>query len=313
MIYKKKDTIKDAAMVSGMTNKAALFFGVLLTIYCFFTESHLSPNGTPETNPALIFYKKSFFVYWAIAYGFFVYATILPIIRVRKHPYGNWLFLISVIIYVAVAVLLLLIASYKLGVGLNAFLAAATPPLALIFAVLTLFIQLQVSSNNTRKNHALNSLLQMRDSEAYNKSAESVKSFLAEHGLSQFKQEHVNIYVDRSKKKGEATNSEKEVIEAISAMLYALNYFEFLAVGVKSDSLDGELIYNTMAGIFEQKLFESEHLLNAVRKKQPKAFFCYLNTINQWRSRWDFENNKIKDISSVAVIVNSKVKELRST
>jgi len=313
LIYKWTDTIKDAVKLSGMTNKAAFIFGVFLTLYCFFAESAISPNGVKETNPTLAFYKNSFYIHWTVAYCLYIYATILPTIRVRRHPYGNRLFITSIVIYVIVGLILLLLASYKLGVGFNAFLASATPPIAVVVAILTLFIQLQVSSNNSRKNHALTSLLQMRDSDSYNKSAEAVKSFLAEHGLSKFTAEHINTYIDRSKKKGSATEAEKEVIEAVSSMLYALNYFEFLAVGVKSNALDGELIYNTMAGVFEQKLYEGEHLLNAVRKKQPKAFYCYLDTVEKWRPRWDFENSKVKTDSENPVIINPTVKRKKES
>ena len=68
-----------------------------------------------------------------------------------------------------------------------------------------------------------------------------------------------------------------------------------------------------MAGVFEQKLYEGEHLLNAVRKKQPKAFYCYLDTVEKWRPRWDFENSKVKTDSENPVIINPTVKRKKES
>lgn len=125
---------------------------------------------------------------------------------------------------------------------------------------------------NSRRSHSIQTLMSSRLSEAY-----------ANHSNHATK-----VYTSLKEKHGEAYNlrlqdySELDPLER-NAIIYQLNYFEFIAVGIRYGDLDENLIKNTLKSIINTNCVFFQ---NIIKDKQSKSSSLYehLTALNE---RWN--------------------------
>lgn len=98
-------------------------------------------------------------------------------------------------------------------------------------AVIGWIVGAYISTNNLRKQHTVNVLLNYHHSDIFRKAAEEFQSGYPD---------------DTKMTKEDLTNSDKE--NANEAARYLLNHMEFIAAGIKTRDLNSELLYNTIRG-----------------------------------------------------------------
>lgn len=113
----------------------------------------------------------------------------------------------------------------------NKWLAFAAAATALIAALISARISLQ----NTIKQHTINTLLQMRLSDAYMSRAERVtQRYFGQKG---------NYYLTDA----ECDNPPPEAV--ISDVIYILNYLEYIASAIRGGDLDEDLVRESLRGM----------------------------------------------------------------
>lgn len=125
---------------------------------------------------------------------------------------------------------------------------------------------------NSRRSHSIQTLMSSRLSEAY-----------ANHSNHATK-----VYTSLKEKHGEAYNlslqdySELEQLER-NAIIYQLNYFEFIAVGIRYGDLDENLIKNTLKSIINTNCVFFQNIIKDKQSKSP-SLYEHLTALNK---RWN--------------------------
>lgn len=125
---------------------------------------------------------------------------------------------------------------------------------------------------NSRRSHSIQTLMSSRLSEAY-----------ANHSNYATK-----VFTSLKEKHGEAYNlslqdySELEQLER-NAIIYQLNYFEFIAVGIRYGDLDENLIKNTLKSIINTNCVFFQNIIKDKQSKSP-SLYEHLTALNE---RWN--------------------------
>lgn len=125
---------------------------------------------------------------------------------------------------------------------------------------------------NSRRSHSIQTLMSSRLSEAY-----------ANHSNHATK-----VYTTLKEKHGETYNLSLEDYNLIdplerNAIIYQLNYFEFIAVGIRYGDLDENLIKNTLKSIINTNCVFFQ---NIIKDKQSKSSSLYEHLI-ALNERWN--------------------------
>lgn len=89
----------------------------------------------------------------------------------------------------------------------------------------------------------------------------------------------------------EVDQVDKERVEAIAALRYMLNYFEFMAVGIKAGDLDEDLLYDTISTSVVSIYERCQPMIDYVRGPlpagggQPLAFIAMEALVYRWTIR----------------------------
>lgn len=127
---------------------------------------------------------------------------------------------------------------------------------------------------NSRRSHSIQTLMSSRLSEAYANHSNYATSVFTSH--KQKYGESYNLTIEHFDK---LTQAEK------NAIIYQLNYFEFIAVGIRYGDLDENLIKNTLKTIINTNCV---FFGNIIKDKQAKSTSVYEHLIalnNRWNTR----------------------------
>jgi hypothetical protein len=250
------------------------------------------------TNPALSLEQTG--MLWVASYTalcvFFSRPLILAACSGHQH-------LLTVCLWSFVLVFLLVLLSYysfyafvppSLAQHYGKFLNIVPVFVAIWAAALGWFVHFRLSTKAHRTNNAFQICMEMRKSGEYLKRAEMV-SLHFPSGTSSIPQAYHPHFPADSLQKAKALNPAQplavEMAEALQALRYQLNYFEFMAVGIKAGDLDEELLYNSIS-VQVVKLFErSSGLILYINADAPagagqRLAFCELRAlVNRWKPR----------------------------
>jgi hypothetical protein len=128
---------------------------------------------------------------------------------------------------------------------------------------------------NQRKSHTMSVLIQLRNSAEYQKHRINVFSkfpmgaAVKETDLAALKRE-----------RGDPASYGSDKNATLDSMIYILNYFEFISIGVKTEDLDGTMIELSLRGIFVNWY---NHLLpviiDAPNRGSSKTYIEYRNLV----------------------------------
>lgn len=150
------------------------------------------------------------------------------------------------------------------------------------------YVHFQASSKNNRTTNSFNLLMQTRTSAEFLK-MQAAAQRVYPHGVSvpiedigyfsALKQSQVLNAAEAAEQAGPITielADERRKAEAVNAIKYLLNYYEFMAVGLTAKDLDENLLYETIAVNVTSVYERAEHYIAHVRKganvNQPLAF-----------------------------------------
>lgn len=141
------------------------------------------------------------------------------------------------------------------------------------------WIQAITTAANTRRAHTLNIIMASRTSSEYQEQtrnsgkiyrASVVSAELAEWRFSPNKEEFRYIDVP------------EPIDKAISGTIYVLNYFEFLAQGIRYRDLDDCLLRECFSGILAGIERRGFHLIIEAQKAEPRCFEGIIRLNKEW-------------------------------
>ena len=152
--------------------------------------------------------------------------------------------------------------------------------LAAIAAVFGWIFTSRVQIINTTRSHSVQVLMNSRNSTAYiNKVDEATiirRELIKELNLS--KGEKVQLSAERFEKLEHAQKS---------AVTYLLNFLEFVAIGIRHNNLDEDLIKGSFKSILKSNYILFQPVIEYLREKDSSKIYNQLETLHK---RWDDEN-----------------------
>lgn len=281
--YRFRDSILELYNIAGKTNILSFSFGIFLLIFCCIREFDVVFGGSGYTSIKVFSeYSPAF---WWVTYCSFLYALIVPLIRVRKLPYGRRIanFGWTSLGFFLAGLVVLTVSRVKLDSSVSQNLQGVAAVIATILVITGWFVQHQMAANTNRVNHTLNLLLQTRISEVFQTHLTNVNKVYPKRAGSVIPMKDVEAW---------HTNSEisEDKNSAISSQCYLLNYYEFLAVGIKSGLLDEELLYETHGGIIMGQLDRAVHVINKAQQRSRKSYVEFVSLMERWKPRRDFDS-----------------------
>ena len=154
------------------------------------------------------------------------------------------------------------------------------------------FVYSQNSLNSERKQHTVNVLNSSRMSSTYQEQVNlATDKYNADH--KKISREDVELFIKW--KKGQVTllseNNEDalETIKAIKAVIYLLNFYEFVAAGIESGDLDEDYLYATVPSIAINLVTYSQELINEYQNKDKMTWKLICNRCAIWEDKLEKE------------------------
>jgi len=290
--YTVKNAFGEIYNVAGKTNIGALAISLVGVLFIFIREYDLRTEDIITLSENVRAYKEHSITIWFFVFFSAIYAFAVPVFRTRKTPYGKYITTIAVACSILALALIVVSIPSRLESPKEGALLTLAPMIGPILALLLLFIQLQVTSHARRTNHSMQALLQMRMSEVYQRHISKVTESYPGRKKSVISASDVEMF--HSADPNTLTEEDSAKIEAIFSQIYVLNYFEFLAYGVKAFTMDEELLYGTLASIILQNWKRSKNLIAHVRHNNPKCYENLHELIEKWQVRHEFDESAIR-------------------
>lgn len=161
------------------------------------------------------------------------------------------------------------------------------PIVTVVVAILVWIGTSYVTMRNLVKQHTINTLLQSRLSATYMENARALnKGFFGKHG------ELIPLTQEEVIKPPEEVN--------LQALGYMLNYFEFIAVGIRHGDLDESVMKNSLRGIVCSVFCVAESFIHTRRsdvqdpsKARTYEHLCWLH--NRWRDDSQLPPRKLRE------------------
>ena len=272
-----------------------LFLGLSAVTLLYSIFCHLNLLLSDEKNlPYLIANFSTYKVfYWALNYVFFLMFILGPLYRSKAAPGGNKRYWYTLgVLALPLFLLLFSLAPWIVNEQgeVNGLVAIAITTAVVITGW---FVQHQITLQNNRTSHTLNLLLQMRLSDEFQSNYRAVSDIYPRTTHKVIPQADVELFFAKTTEQRKSLAEDKAT--AITGQIYLLNYYEFLAYGIYSRNLDGELLYQTQAGVIMGTFDKSEHIVAHLQALQPKAYKSLIDLLDSWDERYKTESNLLAD------------------
>lgn len=141
------------------------------------------------------------------------------------------------------------------------------------------WIQAITTAANTRRTHTLNIIMASRTSSEYQ---EQTRNSGKVYRSSAVCAELAEWRFSPNKEEFRYTDVPEEIEKAISGTIYVLNYFEFLAQGIKYRDLDDCLLRECFSVILAGIERRGFHLIIEAQKASPTAFEGVIRLTKEW-------------------------------
>lgn len=152
------------------------------------------------------------------------------------------------------------------------------------------WIQCITSAANSRRSHILNMIINTRTSPEYQKQLRNSTTFY--RGLRYVPQELSEWRCNPDKEEYKNMKVPEEYRDAINGLLYILNYFEFLAQGIKFKDLDDELLKECFSSFLRGIERRGFHMILESQKQDPAAFEGIIYLSKKWNNASFVENHR---------------------
>ena len=282
---------------SKITKYLAVFSATIVVASLFF-ENYLEEPKLTSLNTFLVPFVIVIFLFVSCCHFLYFYYHNCPNkdSRVTK-------------VVLAVVPLALMVAVYGVSIQKGEALTdKATTLLSIGFSVLLAICWWIIRSDQaklaTKKNHTLNILLQSRLSSSYQeKLSEAGTLYTSDNNFPDLdhmspdekkKYERIVQYYGMMMTPGtiilpggeifEVDDSVVKVAVSVKGLIYLINYFEFLAVGIEKDDIYEPLIEECLKGIALSLKSRSIHLIKHFQEKDAETWEYFLLMCSRWES-----------------------------
>lgn len=178
-------------------------------------------------------------------------------------------------IFVALAVISYLILRYKpeLQVALSILVSMTV-------VAMGWWVQSVITAKNARRQHTLNTILNTRASEIYQRHLVNYSRLIKDD-------RYLHPKVAEWFHKMNAAEFEKmkipdELRDAVNGLNYVINYFEFLGLAIDQGDLDEALLRECFCGMLPKIESRGFHLIRHAQSKNEKFFCAFVDMVKRW-------------------------------
>lgn len=154
--------------------------------------------------------------------------------------------------------------------------------IAIAAATVGWMIQRQTAIENSRKQHTLNILLQMRQNELWNRHRTNLFAHFP-YGTAISESDVSELLAARTEKENyKLLPDGKQVFPVIESIYFICNYNEFLASAVRQGDIDSELLRQSLEGVIKGLYVKCEPILEAEMKLDGKGRPTATTYSNYW-------------------------------
>lgn len=205
----------------------------------------------------------------------FIYLLYLKM--VRAHPALKKQFRV-----VSITTLLMIAVSYYILNDSESTIITLTVLVSSYVLICGWWVQGVMSKLATKRQHTVNTLLQSRLSATYQSHLSECQSILPsnEYFLSR---KVIEVFCERENQSHASTlRLTDEFKKKIRSVCYILNYFEFLAQGIKKEDFDEDLLKLCLAGHVRNLERKFYHLITVENEKDREVFEGFIWLANRW-------------------------------
>lgn len=164
------------------------------------------------------------------------------------------------------------------------------------------FVHFQLTSKAHRTKNSFDLLMQSRTNPEFRKHADVVtKHFppgttIPDEYRAYYHSNSRKLMSERIQQGQQVPDIEVERVSAISSLKYVLNYYEFMAVGIKKGDLDPDLLYESVSVLVINTYKRALPLIDYLTREPSLGgagevlAFCHLRTlVSQWEVKYDEE------------------------
>ncbi len=170
---------------------------------------------------------------------------------------------------------------------------------AVVAASLGWYVHFQFSSKSQKTNNAFSMVMEMRKSAEFLRRYENVVRHFPV-GIGDIPPEYHQFFASGSLKRiydaaalanGTPNPIEIERAQAIADLKYVLNYYEFIAAGVKANDLDEDMLIDTVSEIVVGLFNRARSLITFIRSPAPQgqgqilAYTCLTTLVGNWEKK----------------------------
>ena len=289
--YTFKNTLNQFFSSIIQTNLIGVIISVILLINNVMRTLDLHYSTSP-TGKLIAHYSDHWIIYWVILFFLFAYILLIPLQKIKKKPFGSYIYWAGMgSISFSFVVLITLTVSHYYNISNSDSNGDTLTILSIVIAVVTAgfgwFIQHQLTRQHNKINHSLNWILQMRISEEFQKNTTKLLCY-----KSTISAEDAVRYSEIDVSKNDCSSEDVKLHSTLRAHYYVLNYYEFLAFGVESGSLDEEILYQTLGGPIIRAVDKSQNLITEARSYSNKTFEHLIELESRWKLRHTYESEQ---------------------
>ncbi|MCR9123027.1 MAG: DUF4760 domain-containing protein [Phyllobacteriaceae bacterium] len=159
-------------------------------------------------------------------------------------------------------------------------LPAVAASFGVIVAVCTLIYNANAAEDQQRRQHTVNTLLQSRLSAEFRLHKERREAYFREYQDVHYKDSFALRYGNVPTPGGAKTVLPHE---SARSLIELLNFYEFVALGVRKGDLDQQMLRRSVRGIMCNLVDDCRYLIGGLRVRSPLAYenLCWL--CDQWR------------------------------
>lgn len=158
--------------------------------------------------------------------------------------------------------------------------------LGIVVSTLTIIlgwlIHASLGARHQRRQHTLNVLLQTRMSTEYQSQARNLRCVYSQH--STIPEDVVGAYYENKLATNKETDKKKKL--NIEAAVYFLNFYEFLAIGIRHGDLDEDVLYDTLKAIAPSLYTKTLNIIKWNQKNTDHEVLTeFENLVERWQGR----------------------------
>lgn len=179
-----------------------------------------------------------------------------------------------------------------------------------VFVGMGWWIQAITTAANARRAHTLNIIMASRTSTEYQQQTRA--SSKVYRGGSIICSELAEWRLNPAKEEFKYTEIPDHLDEAVNGTIYVLNYFEFLAQGIKYRDLDDCLLKECFSGILAGIERRGFHLIIEYQKADPRSFEGVIRLTKEWNGESVVEKYRSNPDNAVIGVCSPSGEELTS-